>query len=183
MKKKEHLTLEGIQKIVNLKASLNKGLSDELKVAFPKTIPMQRPLVVDQVIKDPRWLAGFTTAEGCFYINIYKSKTTKLGEAIKLCFNLTQHSRDEELIRNIVEYLGCGNVYLHKELVSIEIYKINDLNLKVLPLFEKYPILGAKLLDFHGFKQVAELMENKAHLTKEGLDKIRQIKAGMNRGR
>jgi len=26
-------------------------------------------------------------------------------------------------------------------------------------------------------------MKNKAHLTKEGLDKIREIKAGMNTGR
>ena|SRR5256885_16638591 len=100
--------------------------------------------------------------------------------AVKLCFNLTQHSRDEQLMRSIIKYLDCGNIYLHKELVSIEIYKINDLNIKVIPLFEKYPILGAKLLYFYDFKQVAELMKNKAHLTKEGLD---QIKAGMNRGR
>ena len=54
MNRGEHLTLEGFQKIVNLKASLNKGLSDELKTIFPKTIPAKRPLVVDQKIKDPQ---------------------------------------------------------------------------------------------------------------------------------
>ena len=30
-----HHTLEGIEKIVNIRASLNTGLSDELKEAFP----------------------------------------------------------------------------------------------------------------------------------------------------
>lgn len=32
---KEHLTMKGIQKIVSLKASINLGLTDELKAAFP----------------------------------------------------------------------------------------------------------------------------------------------------
>jgi hypothetical protein len=31
----EHLTLLGLQKIVNIKASLNKGLPESLKEAFP----------------------------------------------------------------------------------------------------------------------------------------------------
>ena len=31
----EHLTLEGLRLIVALKASMNQGLSDELKLAFP----------------------------------------------------------------------------------------------------------------------------------------------------
>jgi len=35
---KEHTTLEGIQKIVNLKVYLNSGLSDSLKKAFPHAI-------------------------------------------------------------------------------------------------------------------------------------------------
>jgi hypothetical protein len=35
MNAKEHLTLSGLQKIVNLKASLNNGLSKSLKEAFP----------------------------------------------------------------------------------------------------------------------------------------------------
>jgi hypothetical protein len=40
MLNKEHNTLEGIQKIVNIRASLNTGLSKDLKEAFPMTIPV-----------------------------------------------------------------------------------------------------------------------------------------------
>jgi len=36
---KEHLTIEGLQKIVNIKATINRGLSEELKVAFTNVIP------------------------------------------------------------------------------------------------------------------------------------------------
>ena len=42
---KEHLTMKGLQKIVSLKASINLGLNDELKAAFPDTVPTLRPLV------------------------------------------------------------------------------------------------------------------------------------------
>jgi hypothetical protein len=38
-------------------------------------------------------------------------------------------------------------------------------------------------LDYLDWCKVAELMKNKAHLTEEGLSKIRKIKAGMNKGR
>lgn len=38
MNNKQHHCIEGIQKIVNLKASLNNGLSAELKTAFPSKI-------------------------------------------------------------------------------------------------------------------------------------------------
>jgi hypothetical protein len=51
--RKEHLTTEGLRKIVNLRASINNGLSAELKAAFPDTIPVQRPLVTDHKIQDP----------------------------------------------------------------------------------------------------------------------------------
>jgi len=42
MLEKEHNTLQGIQKIVNNKASMNLGLSNELKEAFPETIPVNK---------------------------------------------------------------------------------------------------------------------------------------------
>jgi hypothetical protein len=40
MLNKEHSCLEGIQKAVSIKSSLNLGLSKDLKEAFPNTIPM-----------------------------------------------------------------------------------------------------------------------------------------------
>lgn len=36
---KEHLTKEGFQKILNLKASINLGLNPRLKKVFLKTVP------------------------------------------------------------------------------------------------------------------------------------------------
>jgi hypothetical protein len=38
-------------------------------------------------------------------------------------------------------------------------------------------------LDYLDFVKVIELMKEKEHLTEEGLNQIRKIKAGMNRGR
>jgi hypothetical protein len=52
MDNKEHLTEDGLIKIINLKASLNKGLSDKLKINFPNTIKIERfkvnfPITID----------------------------------------------------------------------------------------------------------------------------------------
>ena len=43
---KTHLTAEGLAKIVSIKASMNKRLSEELKAAFPEILPVPRPTVV-----------------------------------------------------------------------------------------------------------------------------------------
>lgn len=39
------------------------------------------------------------------------------------------------------------------------------------------------LADYKDFCKVSQIIQSKAHLTKEGLDRIDQIKSGMNRGR
>jgi hypothetical protein len=128
-------------------------------------------------------LAGFSSGEGCFYIKITKSKTTKLGETVQLNFNITQHSRDEILMKSLVEYFGCGKVYLYPEKVSFNISSLSELSSKLVPFFEKYSIRGIKFLDYMDFLKVLRLMEEKIHLTSEGLDLIREIKLGMNRNR
>jgi len=39
-----------------------------------------------------------------------------------------------------------------------------------------------KAKDFNDFCKFAEMMKEKKHLTKAGLEKIKKIKAGMNKG-
>lgn len=49
-----HLILDGLQEIVNLKASMNIGLSDRLKKYFSNVIPYPRPQVASDKIQDPQ---------------------------------------------------------------------------------------------------------------------------------
>jgi hypothetical protein len=51
---------------------------------------------------------------------------------------------------------------------------------KILPFLHKYPILGVKAQDFEDWTKVAEMIKSKEHLTNEGLEQIRKIKARMN---
>ena len=61
---------------------MNLGLSTKLKSAFPDVVRVIRPLVKNKKISQPQWLAGFTCAEGCFFIGIKASQTNSLGYII-----------------------------------------------------------------------------------------------------
>jgi hypothetical protein len=163
---------------------MNNGLSEELKSSFApqEIVPVKRPEVENILVSDPNWLAGFTSAEGCFRIRINKAGT-KTGEAVKLVFQLTQHVRDEQLMKSFINYFDCGNVHKNKESFVYEVGKFSDILTKILPFFYKYPIIGVKNLDYIDFISAAELIKNKDHLSPEGLDNIKKLKAGMNKER
>ena len=182
---KEHLTPEGLQKIINFKASINTGLSDELKASFPNVIPAQRSIIVDQEIKDPHWLAGFVSGEASFFIDIANSSSCKIGVRVQLRFSVSQHSRDAQLMRNLIDYLGCGKYYpdSKREIGNTVVSGLSDNINFIIPFFNKYPVQGVKAKDFADFCKVAKLMKAKAHLNPGGLEQIRKIKASMNRGR
>lgn len=54
---------------------------------------------------------------------------------------------------------------------------------KVIPLFNEYSVIGIKSQDLQDFEKVALLVQNKDYSTMKGLEEIRNIKAGMNKGR
>ena len=61
MEQGDHLKVEGIQAIINIRASLNLGLSEVQKVNFPNTIPVIRPCIPLTEKPHPEWMAGFIT--------------------------------------------------------------------------------------------------------------------------
>jgi hypothetical protein len=51
---KVHLTVKGLEKIVNIKASMNLGLSETLRSEFAGYVPVERPVVnYDNIKLDP----------------------------------------------------------------------------------------------------------------------------------
>jgi hypothetical protein len=47
---KKHLNLEGVEKLVAIRASINLGLNDTLKKAFASLVPVVRPIVVSKSV-------------------------------------------------------------------------------------------------------------------------------------
>lgn len=121
-KNKEHLTEQGLQKIVAIRATLNRGLTDSLKAAFPAVLPVNKPSVDNITEIDPYWLAGFVSPEGSFMIFIMNSPRRK-GVIVEFVFQLTQHSRDEQLIKSLVKYLDSGYVSKYKNAFYYRIKK------------------------------------------------------------
>jgi hypothetical protein len=172
-------------KILAIKALMNRGLSDELKSAFPDLVPAIKPLLKNpQIYKG--WMHGFVCGEGSFFVEIFKSKTV-LGFQVRLVFKVSQHSRDEQLLKSFIKYFDCGKIYKQSsssEVLDFVVKKFIDIEQKIIPFFIKHPLYGVKSKDFEDFCKIANIIkEAKPHLNPEGLEQIRQIKEGMNKGR
>ena len=161
IKTKEHLTQDGFKKLVAIKASVNWGLSPSLKKAFPDIVPVVRPLVKTQTIVNPDWLAGFTSGDGCFMVKIRKDNRFYTGFQVLLVFRLTQHSKDEQLMRSLIKYFNCGYVSIDRDYCNFEVTKFSDITKNIIPFFQQYPIRGVKAIDFSDWCQVAEMMKQK----------------------
>jgi hypothetical protein len=88
MKNKEHLTIDGLHKIINIKASMNLGISKIIKYEFSNIAPIERPIILTKNIPDSNWVAVFTTGEGNFDIRISQSKSVKIGYYVTLRFRI-----------------------------------------------------------------------------------------------
>lgn len=178
---KQHLTIEGLNKLVEIKALINKGLPDQLKEAFPKfeLVNIQR-CKVNKEIPDPNWIAGFVSGEGSFMVRMFKSASHAIGYQVQLRFQITQQSRDKFLMERFVSYLGCGYISERGDIVDFQVTNLMDIVDKIIPFFEKYPIIGVKLDNYNDFCKAAQLVKDKEHLTVEGLEKIRLLKSNMN---
>lgn len=184
MMKGAHLTIEGLQEIINIKASKNLGISDIVKSEFSNINPVERAIIQTKNIPDPNWVSGFVSGEGNFDAGIRK-KNYKIGYQVYLRFRITQHTRDTKLMELLIQYLGAGRLEKdsRKNVLYLVIGNFLDLTQIIIPFFNKYPILGVKYLDYLDWCKIANLMTLGYHLQKEGLEEIRKIKIGMNKGR
>ena len=186
MLEKQHTNLKGIQKIISTRASMNWGLSDQLKQAFPNTIPVireERVINYNILVHSKQWIAGFSTGESNFYIAINKSKTTGSIYA-SLRFSIAQDLRDVALLESFVNFFKCGYVvrYEKRSIADFVVARIDDIIKNVIPLFEKHPIVGLKYANFCYFKRAALMVKNKEHLKENGLKEVLLLKdkMGMN---
>ena len=108
-------------------------------------------------------------------------KETKKGKVLHV-FSIGLHKKDESILISIQSTLGIGKIYAQgKQGVQYRVESKKEL-LILIDHFDKYPLITKKSKDFLCFKKAISLVENKEHLTKEGLLKLVSLKALMGKG-
>jgi hypothetical protein len=130
----------------------------------------------------PEYISGYVDGEGCFTVTFNKRSKAKIGWELRPSFSVSQNEDKRQVLDIIREYFGCGYIrrdYADKT-VKFEIRDHKDLVEKVIPHFEKFPLLSKKQKDFELFRQVCEIIHKGQHLSKEGFTEIINLAYTMN---
>lgn len=180
MSNKEHLTIQGYEKILALYSTMNKNRSFEEKFNF---------LAEKSFTINKDWLTGFIDAEGTFYC--YIEKQVEAPEAIvkkipKITntLEIAQSSHELPLLKAIITFLELG--YLKPKPKGDDLESIRALRSvsrivlnspeKVIKFLGLEPFISLKQKDYILWKNIYELVKLKAHHNVEGLNKILNLK-------
>jgi hypothetical protein len=132
---------------------------------------------------EPQWIVGFVDGEGCFHVGISEHADMKAGYQVLPEFTVVQHERDVQILHALKDYFGCGVVRSnHGNRMAYRVRGKEHLLERIIPFFEKHELKSKKRVDFQKFRKVVRMMSEDRHLTSEGIEEIRRIKAQMNRG-
>jgi LAGLIDADG endonuclease len=109
------------------------------------------------------WLAGFVDGEGCFTIRDNKGRR---GESLICEFHMNLRRDDEPILQEIATWTGCG-IVLRVEAIQTDGRKSNPQVrwvvsrrmelLKLVRLFDRYPLRAKKANDFAIWRQAVLL--------------------------
>lgn len=68
-------------------------------------------------------------------IEITKSKLSSTGYQIYLTFIITQHIRDELLMKSLISYLDCGRLTRKRNVYEFQVSKFSDIADKIIVFF------------------------------------------------
>jgi len=181
MNNKQHLTLEGLEKIVSLRMAMTKVIPENLKLHFAHISKSNFSLKLTSLQPNLEW---FVDGDGCFFVNQQKNSSNNTKETVYLKFQITQHLRDKILMENLIGFLGCGRIQedLKRSVVNFIVTKHKDIAKVIIPIFNQHPLMFSKHLDYKDFCIVSTIMK-KSSLTSDDYKKIESIKSGMNKGR
>ena len=134
-----------------------------------------------------QWIVGFVDGEGCFSLPIHRNPSMRIGWMVPPRFAVVQGERSAHVLYLIRDYFGCGTVYLNRrrdnhreDLLVYGVFNQHDLRSKIVPFFEANSLRTAKLEEVERYKRILEMMEQRLHLTVDGLRRIAEIAQTMN---
>ena len=130
----------------------------------------------------PEYISGYVDGEGCFTVTFNAKAKALLGWELRPSFSVSQNEDRRQVLDIIREYFGCG--YIRRDFsdktVKFEVRDHHDLVEKVIPHFQRFPLLSFKQRDFELFKLICKKIDQELHLTRQGFMEILDIAYKMN---
>ena len=128
------------------------------------------------------YFAGFVDGEGSFHLSFRRRRDYTLPWKVSLCLNVSQ--KDKTVLALFKRHLQCGTIrYKSGDVWMYEVNNLTAIRENVIPFFDCFGFLSAKKRrDYAIFKQMAERLADGAHLNKEGIVGLLELRRNMNDG-
>ena len=142
---------------------------------------------VNQQERLDSYIAGFVDGEGSFHVAVQRNPSTRIGWQLVPEFHVSQDAQRSEVLDLIRGHLGCGYIRENHRgsrdttLVFV-VRRRDDLLTKIIPFFERNPLVSSKQQEFLVFAQVVRAMQDREHLAEAGFARLKMLALTMNGG-
>jgi LAGLIDADG endonuclease len=140
----------------------------------------ERPSIETVPVSLGSFLSGFALGEGSFMIVCRKRGDYQRSWKLSAAFNVSQHDRApldlfrETLACGTMRRAGNGGWYW-------EVNRLSDISGRIVPFFDRFPIVGEKAKDFSLWRAAVELLAG-GRLSDPDYHQVLALREKMNRG-
>jgi hypothetical protein len=131
------------------------------------------------------YIAGYVDGEGSFSVSVQRNATCRVGLQLVPEFHVSQNGDRAQVLELIRDRLGCGYIKPNSKRDRALVFVVRNrgaLLERVIPFFERNPLLSTKQADFEKFASVVRGMALGHHRTYAGFGRFLEVALSMNGG-
>jgi hypothetical protein len=129
------------------------------------------------------YIAGYVDGEGSFSVSVQRNTSCRVGFQLVPEFHVSQNGDRAQVLEVIRRRLGCGYIKSNSKrdrALVLVVRNREDLLSRVIPFFERCPLLSTKQMEFERFAKVVRGMALGHHRTLAGFEELLEEALSMN---
>ena len=129
------------------------------------------------------YIAGYVDGEGSFSVTVNRNPTSRFRLQLIPEFHVSKNGDRREVLDMIQRRFACGYIKRNGRKDRVMVFVVRrreDLLNKVIPFFERTPLISSKQSEFETFAKVVRAMAAGEHLGELGFSKVLELGLSMN---
>ncbi len=131
------------------------------------------------------YISGYVDGEGSFSVSVQRNQTCRVGFQLVPEFHVSQNGERAQVLEIIRRRLDCGYIKPNSKRDRALVFVVRNreaLLERVIPFFERCPLLSTKQEDFEKFSYIVREMALGHHRTHAGFVRLLRMALSMNGG-